>query len=307
MIYLISGSAALATGLFVYLVFWIMPVRSRAVQDRLVQLGLDGGGSAAERARRQRNRNAILDRLELLGEWFTSDGSSNRALREQLVHAGFRHSSALPIYWGIRISSAVVLGTLAAVSLAMTEISGPLVYLHAAWIAAIGWFGPRFVLSRMVHNRQKEIQKALPDALDLLVICVEAGLGLNEALIRVAKEMRHISEVLTDEIALTNLKIRAGTPRDEAFLDLAERTGVGDVHSLVTMLIQTEQFGTSVAKSLRVHAATLRTKRRQRAEEAAAKTTIKILFPLGFCIFPALFVVLLGPALIEIFRTLSSL
>jgi len=307
MIYLISGSAALATGLFVYLVFWVMPVRSRAVQDRLVQLGLDGGGSAAERARRQRNRSAILERLEIIGQWFTRDQGSNRDLREQLVHAGFRDASALPIYWGIRISCTVALGAIVGISLSMTEIATPLLYVHTAWAAGIGWFGPRIVLSRMVQNRQKEIQKALPDALDLLVICVEAGLGLNEALIRVAREMRHVSEVLTDEIALTNLKIRAGTPRDEAFLDLADRTGVGDVHSLVTMLIQTEQFGTSVAKSLRVHAATLRTKRRQRAEEAAAKTTIKILFPLGFCIFPALFVVLLGPALIEIFRTLSSL
>lgn len=307
MIYLISGSAALATGLFVYLLFWIMPVRSRAVQDRLVQLGLDAGGSAAERARRKRNRNAILERLELLGEWFTRDDRSGRELRRQLVHAGFRDSSAVAIYWGIRISGTVALGALAGVSLAMTDVSAALLYTNIAWAAAIGWFGPRIVLSRMVHNRQKEIQKALPDALDLLVICVEAGLGLNEALIRVAREMRHVSEVLTDEIALTNLKIRAGTPRDEAFEDLAERTGVGDVHSLVTMLIQTERFGTSVAKSLRIHADTLRTKRRQRAEEAAAKTTIKILFPLGFCIFPALFVVILGPALIEIFRTLSGL
>ena len=139
------------------------------------------------------------------------------------------------------------------------------------------------------------------------MICVEAGLGLNQALIRVAKEIRHVSSLLSDELYVTNFQIRAGIPRDEALRNLSERTGLPDVRTLVTTMIQTERFGTSIARSLRVHADTLRLKRRQRAEEAAAKTTIKMVFPLALCVFPALFVVVLGPALIQIWQVLGSL
>jgi tight adherence protein C len=150
------------------------------------------------------------------------------------------------------------------------------------------------------------MQKALPDALDMLVVSVEAGLGLNQALVRVSEEIYRISPVLSEQLALVNLEIRAGTSRPEALRNLAERTGLQDISSLVGMLIQTDRFGTSVAQALRVHSETMRTKRRQRAEEAAAKTTIKMIFPLVFCIFPALFVVILGPALIQIYKALAS-
>ena len=137
--------------------------------------------------------------------------------------------------------------------------------------------------------------------------CMEAGLALNQAFQRVAVEMRHAGNLLTTEISQMNLEIRAGTPRDQALMGLANRTGVPDLRSLATMLIQTERFGTSIADSLRIHADTMRTKRQQRAEEAAAKTTIKMVFPLALCIFPALFVVILGPALIQIISTFAGL
>ena len=150
------------------------------------------------------------------------------------------------------------------------------------------------------------MQKALPDALDLLVVCVEAGLGLNQAMVRVAEEIERVSPVLSEQIGLVNLEIRAGTPRDEAFRNLGHRTGVQDIKSLMAMLVQTDRFGTSIAQALRTHAETMRTKRRQRAEEAAAKTTIKLVFPLVLFIFPALFVIILGPALIQIFEALST-
>jgi tight adherence protein C len=179
--------------------------------------------------------------------------------------------------------------------------------LTAIWGAGSGWFLPGFFVSIRAGARKKDIQLALPDALDLLVICVEAGLGLNQALIRVAKEIRHVSALLAEELSVTNFQIRAGIPRAEALKNLGERTGVPDVRTLVTTMIQTERFGTSIAHSLRVHADTLRLKRKQRAEEAAAKTTIKMIFPLALCVFPALFVVVLGPALIQIYQTLSSL
>ena len=164
-----------------------------------------------------------------------------------------------------------------------------------------------FYLRHRVKSRQKAIIKALPDALDMMVVCVEAGLALNQALLRVSEEIVHLSPLMGEQLSLVNLEIRAGTAREEALRNLGERTGVSDVRSLVTMLIQTDRFGTSIATALRVHADTLRTKRRQRAEEASAKTTIKMIFPLVFFVFPAMFVVILGPALISIVRTLGRM
>jgi tight adherence protein C len=170
----------------------------------------------------------------------------------------------------------------------------------------MGWITPVFLVRFKKNARQKELQKALADALDLMVVCVEAGLGLNQALVRVAQEITHVSTLMSQELISVNAEIRAGAPRDEALHHLAQRTGLEDVRALVTMLIQTDRFGTSIAKALRVHSDTLRQKRRQRAEEAAAKTAIKLVFPLVLCIFPALFVVLIGPGLMLIFQALSN-
>ncbi len=155
---------------------------------------------------------------------------------------------------------------------------------------------PYLYVDGRVKKRQQELKKALPDTLDLLVVCVEAGLGLNQALVRVSEEVDRISPEMSDELTVVNLEIRAGTPRDEALRRLGERTGVDDIRSLTSMLLQTDRFGTSIADALRVHADTLRSKRMQSAEEAAAKTTVKMLFPLIFFIFPAIFVVLVGPS-----------
>jgi tight adherence protein C len=178
--------------------------------------------------------------------------------------------------------------------------------LSATWLAAFGWIFPPFYLRSRVKSRQKAIVRALPDALDMMVVCVEAGLALNQALLRVSEEIVHISPLMGEQLALVNLEIRAGTAREEALRNLGERTGVSDVRSLVTMLIQTDRFGTSIATALRVHADTMRTKRRQRAEEAAAKTTIKLVFPLVLFIFPAMFVVILGAAVIQIYEALGK-
>jgi tight adherence protein C len=176
----------------------------------------------------------------------------------------------------------------------------------SVWAALMGYVAPTFIVRSRIAKRQKQMQKALPDALDLLVVCVEAGLGLNQAMVRVAEEIVRVSPVLSEQVGLVNLEIRAGTPRDVAFRNLGDRTGVQDIKSLMAMLIQTDRFGTSIAQALRTHADTMRTKRRQRAEEAAAKTTIKLVFPLVLFIFPALFVIILGPALIQIFEALGN-
>jgi tight adherence protein C len=251
-------------------------------------------------ARRNRARNQVKDLLAYLGQKLESPQRKWSPTRERLIQAGFRHPTALPVFLGGRLAAAVALyfyGVLG--GLAMEVDSGRAIMLGLVGAGA-GWVLPNFLLSVRLAGRQKAIQKILPDFVDLLVICVEAGLGLNQALQRVAEELRHGGELLTAEIAQMNLEIRAGTPRETALMDLADRTGVADLRSLATMLIQTERFGTSIADSLRIQAETMRTKRQQRAEEAAAKTTIKLVFPLALCIFPALLVVILGPAIIRI-------
>jgi len=160
------------------------------------------------------------------------------------------------------------------------------------------------MLKRMIKARQTRITLGLPDALDLTVICVEAGLALDQALLRVGADLQYAHPDLSDEFHLLNLELRAGKPRSEALRNLVDRTGVDDVRSLVGTLIQTDRFGTSVAQALRVHSDSLRTERRQRAEEQAAKTTIKMVPPLVVFVLPSIIIVTIGPALIQLFRTL---
>jgi tight adherence protein C len=162
-------------------------------------------------------------------------------------------------------------------------------------------------LARLAKKRQHKIRLGLPDALDLLVVSVEAGLGLDQAIQRVGNELEFAHPELCGELRLINLELRAGKARSEALHNLGERTGVDDVTSLVAMLVQTDKFGTSVAQSLRVHSETVRTKRRQRAEEAAAKTGVKMVFPLVFCIFPAIWVVTIGPAAIKFIQVIGPM
>jgi tight adherence protein C len=220
-------------------------------------------------------------------------------LQQRLVMAGYRRNEAVAIFFGIRIAAALGLFTL----LSTPILFRPNLIFGLAGCAA-GWLLPGMVLARMAKRRQHRIQLALADALDLLVVSVEAGLGLDQALQRVGDEMAGTHIDLSDELRLINLELRAGKARQEALKNLADRTGVDDIASLVAVLVQTDKFGTSVAQSLRVHSEVLRTKRRQRAEEAAAKTGVKMVFPLVFCIFPAIWVVTIGPAAIKFVQVL---
>jgi tight adherence protein C len=163
------------------------------------------------------------------------------------------------------------------------------------------------VVDRLIGRRQKVIENGLPDALDLMVVCLEAGSSLDQAMLKVSEELGLAYPALADEFRMIITETRAGKPRLEAFRNFSTRTGVDDVRALVAMLVQTDRFGTSVAHSLRVHAETMRTKRRQRAEEAAAKTGVKMVFPLVFCIFPAIWVVTIGPAAIKFITVLFPL
>ncbi len=307
MVYLIAAGVALSVGLMVVAVASLLPAQGRPSRSRLVELGLDDTFSRDAAARRSRARNRTKELLAYLGQKIDTPKRQWGPVRTRLIHAGYREPSALPIFLGGRILAAGVLyfyGVLIGIALG---VGGGMAIFLGLWGAAAGWVIPNFLLSARIAKRQKAIQKLLPDAVDLLVICVEAGLALNQAFQRVAVEMRHAGELLTTEISQMNLEIRAGTPRDQALMGLADRTGVPDLRSLAVMLVQTERFGTSIADSLRIHADTMRTKRQQRAEEAAAKTTIKMVFPLAICIFPALFVVILAPALIQIIEGLSGI
>jgi tight adherence protein C len=203
------------------------------------------------------------------------------------------------VFLGIRVGFAAVLFLLC-----MTPLIGRPSLMVALSAMGFGYLFPGMVLARKAKKRQHRIRLSLADALDLLVVSVEAGLGLDQAIQRVGDELNFAHPELAGELRMINLELRAGKARVDALRNLATRTGVDDIESLVAMLVQTDKFGTSVAQSLRVHSETVRTKRRQRAEEMAAKTGAKMVFPLVFCIFPAIFVVTIGPAAIKFVQVL---
>jgi tight adherence protein C len=217
--------------------------------------------------------------------------------RAWLIQAGYRDARHLTMYVGSRV-------LMAALGLAIVMAVKPDFYLLVS-VPAFGFFLPRFVLKRMIRDRQQRIRIGLPDALDLTVICVEVGLALDQALTRVGEDLHHAHPDLSDEFHMVTLEMRAGKPRAEALRNLAARTGVDDLRALVATLVQTDRFGTSVAQALRVHSDSLRTERRQRAEEQAAKTTIKMVIPLVLFILPSIIIVTLGPAMIQLYRTLA--
>jgi tight adherence protein C len=242
---------------------------------------------------------AVVDVLKRVGNVAPRSASEMGKLQKRLVAAGYRANEAVIVFFGIRAACALF-----AFAVMMSPIV-PRPNLPMALAAcALGYLLPGMALGRMAKKRQHRIRLGLPDALDLLVVSVEAGLGLDQAIQRVGQELDFAHPDLSEELALINLELRAGKARTEALRNLAERTGVDDVASLVAMLVQTDKFGTSVAQSLRVHSETVRTKRRQRAEEAAAKTGVKMVFPLVFCIFPAIWVVTIGPAAIKFVQVL---
>jgi tight adherence protein C len=284
------------------------PGRNPLVAQRLSELQGAGRDTPAilQRRRRQARTDRLKGVLQAFGEAVQERSANHAQVRLRMIQAGYPNASAVPMYMGSRIALPAVLAIGTMILMPILGKSSLATLIMTIYFAAMGYVLPSMIVKQKIKRRQKEMQKALPDALDMLVVSVEAGLGLNQALVRVSEEIDRLSPVLSEQLGLVNLEIRAGTAREEALRNLAERTGLQDISSLVGMLIQTERFGTSVAQALRVHADTMRTKRRQRAEEAAAKTTIKLIFPLVFCIFPAMFVVILGPALIQIYKALQG-
>ena len=276
----------------------LMPSRAAVIDRRIEELTSGRDREEDEKPRLQ----SLIGFMKRVGEKAPRSAKEMGTLRLRLVQAGYRREEALTIFFGIRIVFALMLFGLFSTSF----ITKPNLTFALTGLA-LGYLLPGMLLARMAKRRAHRIRLSLADMLDLLVVSVEAGLGLDQAISRVGAELAFAYPELADELRLINLELRAGKPRSEALRNLADRTGVDDLSALVTMLIQTDKFGTSVAQSLRVYSETLRTKRRQRAEEAAAKTGVKMVFPLVFCIFPAIWVVTIGPAAIRFVTVLFPL
>ena len=261
------------------------------------------GGVVRERSAAGRKR--FLSVVHRAGEAASPRGVSQR-LREHLAAAGFHNPSAAELYLGSKTLLLVVGIVGIGLALVPLQIAVPLKLLMTALGAALLFFAPNLYLSARREGRRSQIYRHLPDVVDMLEICVSAGMGLDSAWNSVSDEIRRVSDTMSDEMELTNLEINLGTPRAVAMRHMAERTGVDDISSLVTLLLQSERFGASIVDALRTFARSLREIRSQRAEESAEKMAVKLLFPMVFFIFPVLFVVMVGPAVILMMQTLGS-
>lgn len=247
----------------------------------------------------------LVDALSPAGKLsLPEEGWQDSPMRKRFLNAGYRSERAAAAFFGAKTILTLALPGLFMLGSGVVGagLSFNAMLASIVGLAALGYYLPNLYLRRRIASRQLEIFECMPDAIDLMTVMVEAGLGLNAALARVADELGGKSPILADEFKLVGLELRAGAARDQALKNLALRTGVEEVELFVAMLVQTDRFGTSLAESLRVHSESLRTKRRLRAEEAAAKIGLKLLFPLVFCIFPSIMVVLVGPAAIAIYR-----
>lgn len=287
--------------------YWLLARPANPVEDRLREIN----PRAVDDAVPAPVSSVLVERVaKPIAQFVPQPSARNmRRLRRRLIQAGYYNENAATIYRLIRLVSAVLLPliVLFVVTIILRKPFNSSTLGLTLVAIGYGLFMPSFILSRMITNRKGRISRALPDALDMMVVCVEAGLGLNAALQRVGREMELVEPALANELAVTNREIRAGKARDEALRNLGDRTGVDDLKSLVAMLVQTDRFGTSIADSLRIFADSMRTKRRQRAEELVAKAAIKLIFPLLLFIFPALLIVLMGPALIRIFELFGAI
>jgi tight adherence protein C len=273
------------------------------VTKRLGRLWQPAGSTPANVGFRQAQRQATGKALAWLGNLFTSPRTPVAEADPRLIMAGFRRPEAVSALRAAKVIT--ILGLEALIYFTGFYQNNPVILPLVA--AAAGYILPDMWVSRRIKARQQTLRLSLPDALDLLVICMEAGLGLDQALLYVSQELRIAHPELCEEFDMVNAEMHVGKTRIDALRSLATRTGVEDLQALVATLVQTDRFGTSVAQSLRIHSDDLRVKRRQRAEELAAKTTVKMVFPLVLFIFPALFVVILGPAVITMLHTFSQL
>ena len=299
MIWMVTGLTFLVCVLVVSAVAYAFTSKQQPVGERLTQLW-NPATAAAQVTFREKQKKRAQKVLKDVGKLIPTSTKQLSYTRRLLVRAGYRRPEAAMAMQGAKVL--VPAGLIALAYFTQAYAFNAMLVFGAA--ALVGFLLPGLWLTWRVKRRQHRLRLSLPDALDLMVVCVEAGLGLDQAILRVAQELKIAHPELSIEFQLVNLEMRAGKTRLESLREFAARTGVDDIKALVAMLIQTDRFGTSIARSLRVHSDNLRTKRRQQAEEAAAKTTVKMVPPLVFFIFPALFVVILGPAVILVVRHL---
>lgn len=293
--------------------WWVLSLisaRNSQAEDRLERIGRPKSLAeieiASKRSDSKKGMSGMKKTLEGLGAGMAASQSEleKNSLRVKLANAGFRSESAPAVFQGLRLAS---LGSFLIGGALFTVVRSGFTLNSMLWmviIAGVGFYLPGIILWYLRSQRQKEIFLTLPDALDLMVVCVESGLGLDAAMRKVTDEMKGHAKIISEEFALANLQLQMGRPRREVLHDLGVRTGVDDVRSLAAILIQADRFGSSIAQALRVQSDSMRTRRKQIAEEKAAKTAVQLIFPLVLFIFPGIFVVLVGPAAINIQRQL---
>lgn len=291
-------------------IYWLLYRPQSAATERLKRLGVRSttGDAATASIDEERPSSDLAERLASpLSRLLPPSAAEAKKLQKQLMQAGFRSPGASVVFRAVQL--ATLAGFPAIVALACAVLARPLnsAILWILFAFVIGFFLPRYALRRMIRSRQQLVRWGLADALDLMVISVEAGLGLNAAMMKVSSELKEVHPDISEEFELANLEIRVGRDREEALRNLAERTGVDDLRSLVAMLIQTDRFGTSIARAIRAFSDSLRTKRRQRAEQAAQKAAVKLLLPLACFLFPTLFIAILGPAALQLMDTLGKM
>ncbi|MGI9106790.1 MAG: type II secretion system F family protein [Pyrinomonadaceae bacterium] len=299
-------------------IYWLMFRPASAATERLRRMGqadnssaMHGGGaglSAPASDDGEGISSALAERVaKPLHRLAPPSAAEAKKLQKQLMQAGYRAPNAPVMYRAIQLVTLIALPAMVALGCAALgrPLQSAVLWILFSFIA--GFFLPRYVLRKKIKGRQQRVRWGLADALDLMVVSIEAGLGLNAAMVRVGDELRDVHKDISEEFELTNLEIRVGRERDEALRNLAERTGVEDLRSLVAMLIQADRFGTSIARAVRVYADSLRTKRRQRAEQAAQKAAVKLLFPLACFLFPTLFIAILGPAALNLIDSFAKM
>lgn len=299
LILLVSVALFLAIAVGVATVGLRMWVRPKEAIERVAGVGVVG-----EEAPPAHPSLAFRELLQKLGNYVPQSPKDVTVMQRRLIRAGYRNQSTLTIFYGAKVLCAILFPLVASLLVMNADSDPSNKFLAVAASAGLGFFGPNEFVNLKARRRQKQVRRGLPNALDLMVVCVESGLGLDQAILQVAKELEHAHPEISEEFALVNYELKAGKRRAEALRNMADRTAVDDLKKLVAVLIQADRFGTGIAQSLRAHADYMRIQARQIAEEKAAKLGVKLVFPIFFCILPSLFVVTVGPVVVKIMREL---
>lgn len=312
MLLIIAFSTFVCISLGMLGAYWLLYKPQSAATERLRRLGVNSDGQdqsvSSAVTSGERPSAELAQRLAApFNKLLPPSATEARKLQKQLMQAGFRSAGAPVIYRALQLVAMAGFPLMVALTCAFLgrPLGNAVIWIILGFVA--GFFLPRYLLGRITKKRQRLLRWGLADALDLMVVSVEAGLGLNAAMMKVSAELKEVHRAIATEFEMANLEIRVGRDRDEALRNLAERTGVDDLRSLVAMLIQTDKFGTSIAKGLRVFSDSLRTKRRQRAEQEAQKAAVKLLFPLACFLFPTLFIAILGPAALNLIDVMGTM